>query len=181
MDERPTVTNNNIVLIGPMGAGKSSVLKQLARLTKKTAYDSDSIIELQTGVSISWIFEKEGEQGFRRREAEVIGDLLKTDNIVLATGAGCVLTSENRTAIAASSFVAFIDITLEEQLYRTRRRKSHRPLIDNEDPEASLRTLNTKRRPHYKALATNTYNATRQAPYEIARAIYRDWKKTRKK
>ena len=102
---------SNIFLVGPMGAGKSTVGKQLAKSLGRDFFDSDKEIERRTGVSISWIFEMEGEAGFRAREQKVIEELTDMKNIVLATGGGAILSADNRRALRfswlCSLFVGF--------------------------------------------------------------------------
>jgi len=103
----------NVFLIGPMGAGKSAVGRQLARLLHLNFMDSDDEIESRTGVDISFIFEKEGEDGFRKREAKVIDDLSKIEGVVLATGGGAVINPQNRSHLGARGFVIYLYTTLE--------------------------------------------------------------------
>src|SRR5437870_4647302 len=91
---------HNIFLIGPMGAGKTAIGRQLAKTLRMDFYDSDQIIEERAGADIPWIFDLEGEAGFRRREETVIDELTRKQNVVLATGGGCVTTPENRLHLA---------------------------------------------------------------------------------
>ena len=109
----------NIFLIGPMGAGKSAVARQLARNLRLSFIDSDDEIEARTGVDIPFIFEKEGEEGFRKREAAVIDDLSQKDGVVLATGGGAVINAENRKHLGARGYVIYLYTTVEQQLRRT--------------------------------------------------------------
>ena len=109
----------NVFLIGPMGAGKSAVGRQLARMLHLKFIDSDDEIESRTGVDISFIFEKEGEEGFRKRETRVIDDLSKIEGIVLATGGGAILSPDNRSHLGARGFVVYLYTTVEQQLART--------------------------------------------------------------
>jgi shikimate kinase len=98
----------NVFLVGPMGSGKSAVGRQLARMLKRDFHDSDAEIESRTGVDTPFIFEKEGEAGFRRREREVIEDLTRLSGIVLATGGGAVLDAANRAALASRGLVVYL-------------------------------------------------------------------------
>src|SRR5438270_798093 len=107
--------NKNIFLVGPMGAGKSSVGKSLAKQLGLDFYDTDEEIEVRTGVDLAWIFDLEGEEGFRRREAAVVADLTKLSGVVLATGGGTVMTPENRTLLTARGAIVYLDVTLEHQ------------------------------------------------------------------
>ena len=110
---------NNIYLIGPMGSGKTTVGKSLAALTRKTLYDSDHEIERTTGVDISWIFEVEGEAGFRKREETVIAQLTQMNHIILSTGGGAVLASNNRQHLAQNGVVIYLQVSVNKQLKRT--------------------------------------------------------------
>lgn len=123
----------NIFLIGPMGAGKSVVGRYLARSLHLAFVDSDDEIESRTGVDIPFIFEKEGEVGFRKREAVVIDDLSKMDGIVLATGGGAILEPESRSCLGARGFVVYLYTTVDQQVTRTLKGRE-RPLLENTDP-----------------------------------------------
>ncbi|MEM1176230.1 MAG: shikimate kinase AroK [Pseudomonadota bacterium] len=142
----------NIILVGPMGAGKSAVGRQLARSLGKTFIDSDDEIETRTGVDIPYIFEKEGESGFRDRETRVLQDIAGRNGIVLATGGGAVMRTENRTVLASSGLVIYLQTSVDQQLSRTSRGR-HRPLLDTEDPRAVLESLMQTRHPLYEQLA----------------------------
>ncbi len=135
-----------------MGAGKSAVGRQLARLLKTDFADADTEIENRTGVDIPYIFEKEGEQGFRDRESRVVDELTRRQGIVLATGGGVVMREENRRCLAARGFVVYLQTSVEQQWQRTRKGR-HRPLLHHEDPKAVLKDLMDKREPLYKDLA----------------------------
>src|SRR5688500_1703693 len=130
----------NVFLIGPMGSGKTAVGKQLARLLHLQFYDSDAEIELRTGVDIPYIFEKEGEAGFREREREIIDALTQLDHVVIATGGGAVLLPENRERLSARGHVVYLNTGIEQQLERTRHGRQ-RPLLYTDDPEGKLRQL----------------------------------------
>ncbi len=142
----------NLFLIGPMGAGKSAVGRQLARMLHLNFMDSDDEIESRTGVDISFIFEKEGEEGFRKREAKVIDDLSKIEGIVLATGGGAVVNEQNRSHLGARGFVVYLYTTVDQQLARTQRGRS-RPLLENGDPRQILEDLMSVRDPMYREIA----------------------------
>lgn len=164
----------NIFLIGPMGAGKSAVGRQLARMLKRRFYDADAEIEVRAGVDIPFIFEKEGESGFRRREREVIDELAQLDGIVLATGGGAVLDPDNRATLASRGFVVYLVASVGQQLERTRA-STHRPLLDTPDPAARLASLMTEREPLYEGLAALQVNTdgrqVRDVAMEIRRAL----------
>lgn len=142
----------NVFLIGPMGSGKTAVGKQLARLMRLTFYDSDVEIERRTGVDIPYIFDKEGEAGFREREREVIDSLTQLDEVVVATGGGAVLLPENRERLASRGRVVYLRTGICQQLERTRHGRQ-RPLLYTADPEAKLRELMQVRAPLYESIA----------------------------
>ena len=135
-----------------MGAGKSAVGKQLARNLHLTFADSDDEIESRTGVDIPFIFEKEGEEGFRKREAAAINDLSGRDNIVLATGGGAVVRPENRRHLGARGFVVYLFTTVEQQVSRTSRGRE-RPLLEDGNPRDILEKLLETRDPLYREIA----------------------------
>jgi shikimate kinase len=142
----------NLFLVGPMGAGKSAVGRQLARLLHLEFHDSDDEIEARTGVDIPFIFEKEGEAGFRKREAVVIDDLTANEGIVLATGGGAVLDPDSRNFLGARGFVVYLYTTVDQQLTRTRKGRQ-RPLLETEDPRQVLEDLMAVRDPLYREVA----------------------------
>jgi shikimate kinase len=135
-----------------MGAGKSTVGKQLAKALGRDFYDSDKEIEKRTGVSISWIFEMEGEAGFRAREQKVIDELTSLKDIVLATGGGAILAEENRRALRSRGHVVYLSASLEQLLRRTSKDKS-RPLLQTDDPKQKVNELLEQRGPLYQDVA----------------------------
>ncbi|TQV75609.1 shikimate kinase AroK [Aliikangiella marina] len=142
----------NVFLVGPMGAGKTTIGKQLAQTLHLEFIDSDQEIEARTGAPIDWIFDIEGEEGFRKREKSVIEELTQKQGIVLATGGGAITEPENRTFLAGRGIVVYLETSIEQQVERTRRDK-RRPLLQNEDPEATLIALNEKRDQLYREIA----------------------------
>jgi len=144
--------NRNVYLIGPMGSGKTAVGRHLARLLHLDFYDSDVEIERRTGVDIPYIFEKEGEAGFREREREVIELLTQLQNVVIATGGGAIILPGNRERLATTGRVVYLRTGLEQQLDRTRHGRQ-RPLLYTDDPEATLRELMAQRAPLYESIA----------------------------
>ncbi|NNC65670.1 MAG: shikimate kinase AroK [Gammaproteobacteria bacterium] len=146
---------SNIVLVGPMGSGKSAVGKQLARDLDLDFVDSDAEIEARTGVDIAYIFEKEGEAGFRVREREMIAELAKRQAIVLSTGGGAVLDPDNRRLLSECGTVVYLLTTIEQQLERTRHTR-HRPLLLDRNPETVLTELMEIRAPLYEEVADLT-------------------------
>jgi shikimate kinase len=149
------ISSRNIFLIGPMGSGKTAVGRQLARQLKLEFLDSDAEIEHRTGVDIPYIFEKEGEAGFREREREVIDALTQLSNVVIATGGGAILLAENREHLSSRGTVVYLRAGIEQQLERTRHGRQ-RPLLYTDDPEAKLRELMQFRMPLYESLANIT-------------------------
>ncbi len=135
-----------------MGAGKTTVGRHLAELRRMDFVDSDQEIERRTGVDIAYIFEKETEAGFRKREAQVILDLSKREHLVLATGGGAVMDPASRRQLAARGFVVYLRAELSQQLRRTGR-SSHRPLLQGGNPEETLRRLFEVRDPIYREIA----------------------------
>jgi shikimate kinase len=142
----------NIYLVGLMGAGKTSVGRLLARRLGKTFYDCDHEIERATGVKIAVIFEIEGESGFRLRETRTLAELVRLDDIVLATGGGAVLSAENRALLTGNGVVVYLRATPSELWKRTRHDKS-RPLLKTADPLAKLQQLFEERDPLYRMTA----------------------------
>jgi shikimate kinase len=145
-------TPQNIFLVGPMGAGKSAVGRQLARALRLSFVDSDDEIESRTGVDVPFIFEKEGEEGFRKREAAAIDDLTQMDGIVLATGGGAVMRKENRNHLGARGFVVYLYTSVDQQLLRTARGRE-RPLLERGDRRKILTDLLAVRDPLYREIA----------------------------
>ncbi len=147
--------NRNLYLIGPMGSGKTAVGRQLAKLLHLEFHDSDVEVERRTGVDIPYIFEREGEAGFREREREVIDSLTQLSNVIIATGGGAVLLPENREHLASRGHVVYLKTSIQQQLERTRHGRQ-RPLLFTEDPEQRLKDLMAHRAPLYESIATIT-------------------------
>ena len=143
---------DNLFLVGPMGAGKSTIGRRLAQALDRSFLDSDKVIEERTGVSIPLIFELEGEAGFRAREKAVIDDLTRHCPIVLATGGGAVLDGDNRRHLASRGRVIYLSTSVDEQLRRTAR-DTNRPLLQTADPRARLEELLRIRDPLYREVA----------------------------
>lgn len=134
----------NIILIGAMGSGKTTVGKQLAKRLRMDFVDSDHMIEDRCGVSISTIFDIEGEEGFRKRETKMLEELCQRSGTVLATGGGAIITEENRILLRKSGFVVYLKTTIETQLARTKKNQS-RPLLESGDIEQKLNDLMQER------------------------------------
>lgn len=143
----------NIFFVGLMGAGKTTIGRQLAKQLNKTFYDSDHEIERRTGVNIPLIFELEGEDGFRKREAVVIEELSSMRNIVLATGGGAVLMQKNRENLKQNGTVIYLRANVQELWHRTHNDKN-RPLLRTNNPRQKLEQLFEERDPLYREIAT---------------------------
>ena len=161
---------NRIFLIGPMGAGKTTIGKQLAQALGMTFGDSDQEIQRRTGVDIPTIFEYEGEEGFRQREQQAIDDLTQVDNQVLATGGGAILRAENRQHLSARGIVVFLACSPEQQFERTYRDRN-RPLLQTEDPLERLKTLMAEREPLYLSTADYTVSTEGRSAATVANEI----------
>jgi shikimate kinase len=142
----------NIYLVGLMGAGKTTIGRQLAKALKLPFYDSDKAIEESTGVDIPTIFEFEGEEGFRDREQKMLQQLTKMDGIVLATGGGAILREENRKLLKENGFIVYLQCSVDRILERTRR-DAQRPLLNTDNPRERIEALFTQREPLYLSCA----------------------------
>jgi shikimate kinase len=151
----------NYFLVGLMGAGKTTVGRALARKAEKTFYDSDQEIEARTGVRVATIFDIEGEQRFRDRESCVIADLVKLDDIVLATGGGAILRAENRQQLAEHGTIIYLRANIDDLLARTQFDRN-RPLLQIADPRAKLASLFEERDPLYCQVADLVIDTTQQ-------------------
>lgn len=153
-----------------MGAGKTTVGRHLADLLNRDFVDSDHEIEKKTGATIPWIFEKEGEQGFRHREALVIDELTSKKNLVIATGGGAVTQSINRLHLKDRGIVIYLYTPVDIQLQRTYRDKN-RPLLQVENPEKKLRELLKLRDPLYREVAHYIIETNQGAARDLAQKI----------
>ncbi len=156
-----TAMKKNIVLVGLMGAGKSTVGRHLAKRLKMDFYDSDAEIEQRTGVNIATIFEIEGEEGFRTREEQMISELCELDNIILATGGGSVLSQKNRQIIQETGHVIYLS-TSAEQLYARISHDKSRPLMQTDNPLKTLTDLLSKRESYYLEVADSIIKTGQQ-------------------
>lgn len=142
----------SVFLVGPMGAGKTTIGKLLAKQLGRTFVDSDWYIESQTGADIAWIFAKEGEAGFRERETRAIDELTQTPQIVLATGGGAVTCAENRAFLKQRGIVVYLNAPVDVQMARTAKDKS-RPLLQQPNPRKILQELYSIRDPLYRQVS----------------------------
>lgn len=146
------LTIPSVFLVGPLAAGKSTIGRLLSKELGRDFYDTDQELEHITGVSIAWIFDLEGELGFRKREELIVEQLTQYPNIVLATGGGSVLSSVSRQVLRSRGYVIHLQVSLEEQVQRTLRDK-HRPLIQTSDRRGALEKLYAEREPLYHEVA----------------------------
>ena len=146
------MNKRNIILVGPMGSGKSTIGNILARKLNREFQDSDHYIEEKTGVDIARIFDIEGEQGFRERETNALKELLEADNRVIATGGGSVISEANQSLLRSRGYIIFLDTSVKQQMQRLRRDKK-RPLLQTDNPLERLEALLRERRPIYLELA----------------------------
>jgi len=161
----------NIFLVGPMGAGKSTIGRHLADQLHLEFFDSDQEIERRTGADIAWVFDLEGEDGFRRREEGVISDLTEMQGIVLATGGGSVVSKEVRNKLSARGIVVYLETPIEKQVARTQRDK-RRPLLQTEEaPRDVLVRLSEEREPMYQEVADFVVRTDEQSAKVVANQI----------
>ena len=162
----------NLFLVGPMGSGKTSIGRNLAKRLKRPFWDSDKVLEQRTGVDIPTIFDFEGEEGFRVREAAVIDELTRKHEIVLATGGGAVLSENNRSWLASRGFVIYLRASIDTQLQRTSRDRN-RPLLQTENPRGRLESLLKQREPLYLGIADLVINTDSSSISAVANRIVR--------
>ena len=159
-----------IFLIGPMGAGKSTIGRHLSAELSLPFVDTDQEIEARCGADIPWIFDVEGEQGFRVREAKVLQDICASSAAVVATGGGIVVTEANRPLLKESGVSVYLHATVKQQLARTGKDRS-RPLLNNGEPEKVLQDLMAVREPLYRSLAHIVYQTDNRNPRSTAKEI----------
>lgn len=163
---------NNIFLIGPMGAGKSTIGRQLAKLLGMEFDDTDHEIRRRTGVDIPTVFDFEGEEGFRKREKVVLDELTQGSGLVLATGGGVVLDPDNRSILSTRGVVVYLHCTPEQQFRRTQKDRN-RPLLQTADPLTRLRELMAERDPLYRQTADIVVSTEKRNAASVAREIKR--------
>ena len=160
----------NVILVGPMGAGKSTIGRLLAKELRLHFKDSDKEIEQRTGADIPWIFDVEGEQGFREREQSMVVELCELDGVVIATGGGVVLRPENRQALRDGGRVVYLHASVEQQQERTSRDRN-RPLLRNAEPGKVLRNLMEIRDPLYREIADIIIETDERPPRLVVQEI----------
>ena len=163
---------DNIFIIGPMGVGKTTIGKRLARRLDKNFFDSDKEIEKKTGATISLIFDVEGEPGFRERETRTLDELTSRQGVVVATGGGAVLSDINRQRLSARGLVIYLSGSPELLMKRTSH-DSSRPLLETGDRLGKIRTLLAEREPLYSQIADSTINVDKMTAKDIVNQIER--------
>ena len=161
---------DNIILVGPMGAGKTTIGRQLAKKLSKEFYDSDHEIEKHTGADISLIFELEGEEGFRKRESQLLKELVSNKYIVLSTGGGAVLDPENRKLLSDNGIIIYLKSTAEK-LYRRIADDKRRPLIQTDDRLNKIKKILEEREPLYQSLANEIIETQELSIKQITQKI----------
>lgn len=159
-----------IVFVGPMGAGKTTIGKILAKELGYRFFDSDKEIEKKTGANIPWIFDVEGESGFRDREALVIKELSSLKQAVLATGGGAMMRPENRAALTHAGYIIYLNTSVEQQFNRTHKDKN-RPLLQGKDPYKVLSDLYKVRDPIYRSVADLVIDTDKKALRNVVKEI----------
>ncbi|UXZ54731.1 shikimate kinase AroK [Halomonas sp. 7T] len=162
----------NLFLIGPMGAGKSTIGRLLAGELSRPFYDSDHAIQDRCGADIPWIFDVEGEPGFRQRELQMIDELTQLPGVVVATGGGAVLREENRRALRERGTVVYLMTTVDQQLKRTAKDRN-RPLLQCANREQVLNDMFAARDPLYRATSDITVRTDRRSPRAVVNEILR--------
>ena len=160
----------NIFLIGPMGVGKSTIGRVLAEIMNLRFFDSDQEIELSSGADIPWIFDVEGESGFRKREGKMISQLCQKRDIVLATGGGAILAKQNRDTLCSNGTVVYLTAPIEKLVDRTWKDKN-RPLLQTDNPKKKVIELFEARNPLYKYIADVVIDTQGKKPLIVANEI----------
>ena len=163
---------DNIILIGPMGSGKTSTGRMLAKEMGYVFADTDEEVTKRTGVSIAYIFDVEGEEGFRKRECLALKECLNDNNMVLSTGGGIVLSKENRDLLQDRGTVVYLQTSIRSQVKRTTS-TNNRPLLQNKDPEETLEKLMLTRAPLYEEIADITIMTDNKSLQEMSKEIQR--------
>lgn len=160
----------NLFLVGPMGAGKSTIGRMLAKELRLPFKDSDKEIEERTGANIPWIFDVEGEAGFRERERAMIAELSELEGAVVATGGGVILRPDNRAALRQGGRVIYLHTTVEQQVNRTAKDRN-RPLLRTPNPAQILRELMAIRDPLYREIADVIIDTDERPPRQVVQEV----------
>ena len=165
-------SGQSIFLVGPMGVGKTTIGRQLARLLDYDFVDSDHQIEAKTGASIAWIFDVEGEAGFRQREQSMLDKLTQRPEIVLATGGGAVIKPENRQVLQQRGLCVYLKADVDELLKRAAHDKN-RPLLQTDKPKKKLTALMKEREPWYREVAALVFDTQRKNSASSASVLHK--------
>ena len=160
----------NIFIVGPMGSGKSTVGKIISDELFLNFFDTDEEIENRTGASIDWIFDLEGEEGFRKRESGILEEMVQKNSVVLSTGGGIILSENNRELLSSRGTVFYLATPISVQLERTAKDKD-RPLLKNGDPGQILQELHEKRKNLYKSVSDHIVETENKSSQEVASEI----------
>ena len=160
----------NIFIVGPMGSGKSTVGKIISNELFLNFFDTDDEIESRTGASIDWIFDLEGEEGFRKRESSVLEEMVKQNSIVLSTGGGIILSDSNREMLSSRGTVFYLSTPISVQIERTSKDKD-RPLLKNGNPEEILTRLQNERKDLYESVSDHVIETENKSSQEVASEI----------
>jgi len=160
----------NIFIVGPMGSGKSTVGKIISDELFLNFFDTDDEIESRTGASIDWIFDLEGEEGFRKRESSILEEMVKQNSIVLSTGGGIILSDSNREMLSSRGTVFYLSTPISVQIDRTSKDKD-RPLLKNGDPEEILTRLQKERKDLYESVSDHVIETENKSSQEVASEI----------
>ena len=165
------MNEQHIFLVGPRGAGKSTIGRHLAAFLNRPFFDIDNEIEARTGADIQWIFDMEGEEGFRVREAKALLELIQNDtSSVIATGGGIVLREDNREVLRENGQVIYLSATKEQLYDRTRKDKS-RPLLQVDNRREVIDQLVKKRDPLYRGIADLVFPAGSVPPGKLVKSL----------
>ena len=160
----------NIFIVGPMGSGKSTVGKIISDELFLNFFDTDDEIESRTGASIDWIFDLEGEEGFRKRESSILEEMVKQNSIVLSTGGGIILSDSNREMLSSRGTVFYLSTPISVQIERTSKDKD-RPLLKNGNPEEILTRLQKERKDLYESVSDHVIETENKSSQEVASEI----------
>jgi len=160
----------NIFIVGPMGSGKSTVGKIISDELFLNFFDTDDEIESRTGASIDWIFDLEGEEGFRKRESSILEEMVKQNSIVLSTGGGIILSDSNREMLSSRGTVFYLSTPISVQIERTSKDKD-RPLLKNGDPEEILTRLQKERKDLYESVSDHVIETENKSSQKVASEI----------
>ena len=160
----------NIFIVGPMGSGKSTVGKIISDELFLNFFDTDEEIESRTGASIDWIFDLEGEEGFRKRESSILKEMVEKNSIVLSTGGGIILSNPNRELLSSRGTVFYLSTPISIQVERTSKDKN-RPLLKNGDPSEILSKLHEERKSLYEVVSDHIIETENKSSQEVAAEV----------